>query len=63
MKIKKGNTFVCIKKVHIKNERCFYLKGRLYYSEIDDCITDEQNTKDHKWSIKKLHKKYWLKIK
>ena len=63
MEIKKGDWFVCVKKVHRKNEKCFYLKGQLYKSEIDYCITDEENNKGHKWTKKKLHKKYWLKLK
>ncbi len=63
MKIKVGDVFVCIKKVHRKNEKCFYFKGKMYQSEINNCITDEEKNKSHTWTKKKLKKKYWLKLK
>ena len=64
MKIKKGNEFVCIKKVVIK---CFdkiteYKKGFIYISEKDNCITNESGDINHYWNFK-VNTKYFVKIK
>lgn len=50
--IKKGDAFVCINTA-IMDENPYdiaYDKGRIYYSEEDGCITDNQNFVRHKWS-------------
>ena len=50
--IKKGEAFVCINTA-IMDENPFdiaYDKGRIYYSEEDGCITDNQKFVRHKWS-------------
>lgn len=49
--IKKGEAFVCINTV-IMNENpndVAYDKGRIYYSEMDGCITDNQDLIKHEW--------------
>lgn len=50
--IKKGDAFVCINTVIMdKNpNNVAYDKGRIYYSEMDECITDNQNFVGHMWS-------------
>lgn len=49
--IKKGEAFVCFKTVLMdKNPNDIaYNEGRIYYSEEDGCITDNQNFVRHKW--------------
>jgi hypothetical protein len=61
MKIKIGDKFVCIKKVHRKNEKCFYLKGHIYESVFNYSITDMNGDENHKWSDKAY--KYFVKLK
>ena len=64
MKIKKGNEFVCIKNVKRKQENCFYLKGHLYLSIFDDCITNEFGENNHYWNPKDTrYKKHFVKLK
>lgn len=49
--IKKGDAFVCINTV-IMNEKpndIAYDKGRIYYSEEDGCITDNNHIVEHEW--------------
>lgn len=50
-KIKKGDAFVCINTV-IMDENpndIAYDKGRIYYSEEDGCITDNNHIVKHEW--------------
>lgn len=49
--IKKGDAFVCINTV-IMDENpndVAYDKGRIYYSERDECITDNNHIVEHEW--------------
>jgi len=64
-KIKKGQEFVCIKKVIMDESKIeAYSKGYIYKSEMDLCITNNDNEKNHSWtSLDKTTKKYFLKIK
>lgn len=63
MRIKKGNEFVCIKKVVMKVSKVTeYKKGFVYISELDDCITNESGDKNHNWNFKG-NIKYFVKIK
>jgi hypothetical protein len=63
MKIKKGNEFVCIKKVIMKFSKITeYKKGFIYISEKDDCITNESGDKNHQWDVK-YNIRYFVKIK
>lgn len=49
MKIKKGQKFRCIKKVVMENGEIAYIKGKIYKSEHDTCITDEEPEIGHQW--------------
>lgn len=50
--IKKGDAFVCINTVIMdeNSDNVAYDKGRIYYSEMDECITDNDEVIRHKWS-------------
>lgn len=62
MKIKKGDKFVCIKKVIMDDKSVKYIKGKIYCCENNnDSIIDESN-QEHYWTQSKS-KKYFLKIK
>ena len=64
MRIKKGNEFVCIKKVVMKGSKVTeYKKGFIYISELDDCITNESGNVNHFWNTEKIIKKYFIKLK
>ena len=41
-KIKKGDIFLCLEHYKMDNERISYTKGKLYYSELDSRITDNE---------------------
>lgn len=49
--IKKGDKFKCIKSVCINNNlnEVAYDKDKIYISEEDGCITDNDNNINHKW--------------
>ena len=49
MEIKKGHTYLCFAEVVMDDGDIAYKKGRKYQSEHDECITDEQGYKDHRW--------------
>ena len=62
MKIKKGDIFLCIKKVKmLDTKEITYKKGCIYRSEIDCCITNEKLNTRHYWT--KEAKKHFVKIK
>ena len=65
MKIKKGNSFVCIKKVVMNKDlkNVSYKKGFIYYSEIDGCITNDKSNAKHQWPNGTKSKKHFLKLK
>lgn len=61
--IKKGDKFRCIKTLIYANSDLWYLKGRIYQSDMDGCITDEDGDMDHEWTGKKAEKeieKYFI---
>ena len=49
--IKKGDVFVCLKTVIMDGNASdvAYNRGRIYYSEKDGCITDNQGAFEHEW--------------
>ena len=65
MKIKKGDKFVCIKKVVMNNDwkDISYKKGFIYISEIEGCITNDKLNTGHRWSRYTQSKKYFVKLK
>ena len=62
--IRKGEEFVCIKKVVMRNpdKTIEYKKGFIYISEKDHCITNESGNVDHFWNFKAFSK-YFVKIR
>jgi hypothetical protein len=64
MKIKKGDKFVCIKSLRKNYQKCFYIKGHMYFSIFDSCITDELGSPNHYWGSKyNGSKKHFVKLK
>ena len=64
MKIKKGDMFLCIKKVKMSGTKDItYKKGYIYRSEIDCCITNEKLNASHYWTLCSKPKKHFVKIK
>lgn len=62
MDIKKGDKFKCIKDV-IMNENSkdiAYVKGKIYTSEEDECITDDRGNIHHRWHGDEINK-YFIK--
>lgn len=50
-KILKGDVFECIEDVVMYDcDEVAYIKGKTYYSEFDECITDEQHDDKHYWT-------------
>ena len=48
--IKKGDKFRCIKTLIYANSDLWYQKGKIYTSEMDGCITDEDEDIGHRWT-------------
>lgn len=63
MIIKKGDKFECIKDVIIDNnpKDIAYTSGKIYISELDECITDDQNKVNHYWSNEESEQ-YFIKL-
>lgn len=47
--IRKGEKFECIKDVIMTDDILAYMKGKIYLSEADDCITDARGDTKHQW--------------
>lgn len=62
MIIKKGDKFKCIKDVIMDNDPddIAYTKGKIYISESDECITDNQGDVSHGWNNES--KQYFIKL-
>lgn len=63
MIIKKGDKFECIKDVIMDNnpKDIAYTSGKNYISELDECITDDQNKVNHYWSNEESEQ-YFIKL-
>ena len=63
MIIKKGDKFECIKDVIMDNnpKDIAYTSGKIYISELDECITDDQNKVNHYWSNEESEQ-YFIKL-
>ena len=48
--IKKGDKFRCFKTLIYAEHCLWYQKGKVYVSEQDECITDEEGSSNHVWS-------------
>ncbi|MDV3750633.1 hypothetical protein CMU19_04400 [Elizabethkingia anophelis] len=55
MKPEKGQKFLCIKEVEMTDGDIDYIKGIIYTSDIDGCITDEEGCANHKWTTTEEH--------
>lgn len=52
MKIHKGDTFLCIKTVEMEDDgEEVYIEGKMYKSQQDSCITDENGDIYHYWDV------------
>ena len=62
MIIKKGDKFKCIKDVIMNDdpEEVAYTSDKIYISEIDECITDNQGIVYHYWN--KEYNQYFIKL-
>ena len=62
--IKKGDKFRCIKTlIYTGSGDIWYHKGRVYQSDMDGCITDEDGDIDHEWTGRRAEeeiKKYFI---
>lgn len=58
MKIYKGQQFLCVEDVIMEDEdeSIAYIKGNVYHSEIDGCITDMQGDTEHEWNSPETEK-------
>jgi len=45
-----GEKFLCIKTVLSSRNKTYYKQGKVYFSELNGCITDELNEKEHEWT-------------
>lgn len=63
MIIKKGDKFKCIKDVIMddNSKSIAYTSGKIYISELDEYITDNQGIADHHWSDKESEE-YFIKL-
>ena len=63
MIIKKGDKFKCIRDVIMDDdpEEVAYTSDKIYISEIDECITDNQGLVYHHWNNKEANQ-YFIKL-
>lgn len=50
MKVQKGKLYKCIQNVIMEDGEIAYIKGKVYPSQIDGHITDEEGFINHEWS-------------
>lgn len=60
VEIKKGDKFRCIRDIYsglVNQNLCFwYIKGKIYNSDLDDCITDEDGDINHRWGKNEVYR-------
>jgi hypothetical protein len=62
--IEQGDEFVCLKNVRmIVSNELKYIKGYVYKSDNDGCITNCDGNKFHQWDCGKVFKKHFLYLK
>lgn len=62
--IEQGDEFVCLKTVRIQRSNSIvYIKGYVYQSDNEGCITNCDGDKFHEWTEGKLFKKHFLYLK
>lgn len=63
MKIKKGDKFLCIRNVRMKNDNILvYSEGEVYKSEVDKCITNDEGDRNHQWEDVIYTERYFKKL-
>lgn len=58
-KIRKGDVFECIQHVVMNDGGVTYIKGKIYASEKDGCITNGEHDENHQWNIQEVDAKNW----
>lgn len=59
--IKKGDTYKCIKTVKMSGDgRVMYVAGKIYTSEQDGCLTDENGIIEHYWLEEDSFEKHFI---
>ena len=61
MEIKKGDKFLCKESVVMYNGAIDYIKGKVYTSDLDGCITDEEGTVKHWWGGDERTSEYFVR--
>ena len=57
--IHKGDVFKCIQHVIMEDGSVAYVEGKIYASEKDDCITNDENDENHEWRTQENHEDNW----
>ena len=55
-----GNVFKCIKDVIMEDGSKYYSKGLVYISQENDCITNDEGDKYHKWTENSINDHFEL---
>jgi len=62
--IEQGDEFVCLKTLRMQKDNSIaYIKGYVYQSDHDGCITNCEGDKHHQWDSGKLFRKHFLYLK
>lgn len=56
-----GHRFLCLRDIGLEGEDLYYRKGKIYKSEKEGCITNEQGCKKHFWAVDK-HDNIWKAV-
>lgn len=63
MKIHKGDTFLCIKTVEMEDDgEEAYIEGKMYKSQQDSCITNENGDIYHYWDGVEYFDEHFIRI-
>lgn len=57
--IRKGDVFECIEHVVMEDGYIAYVKGKIYVSEKDGCITDGTPNEYHEWNVQEDDEENW----
>ncbi|MBR4983150.1 MAG: hypothetical protein IKY94_11395 [Lachnospiraceae bacterium] len=63
VKIYKGDTFLCTKTVEMEDDgEKVYIKGKIYVSQQDSCITNERGETNHYWDNISCFDEHFVRI-
>lgn len=62
MRVKEGKQYLCTKSVYMDDGELDYIKGKVYLSENEDCITDEQGDDFHVWEHTEHPERYFTEL-